>query len=938
MKEITLKNGLKVWLDVDRSLPSVFGAVVVRVGAKDCPNTGIAHYFEHIMFKGTQRIGTVDYEAERPWLEKITKAYDEMSAGESAPGQVDPHSEEGDRLEQISQKINELSVKAADYAIPNEYNRLITLYGGSQLNAATGDDYTYYHNSFSPYCLDPWLEIASERFINPVYRLFQSELETVYEEKNMYSDNMSAVAVELVRKHYFGTHPYAYPIIGSTEALKHPSLSQMQTFYQKYYGASNMGLILSGDIDEEGLVAKLERTFGRLPKGTVPKRVKAPVPEHHGETEKVPLPIPMVKGFALVYPGPENGHPDAWKMRLVMTMLTNDSGTGLLDRLTLDHKALITTAGHLDWDDAGILVLLGVPKPPLGTNRGLEKQFRKIIKRLITRDYPTEMFQVARDTLERELLEEIEDPKERTKAMVSAFSHGQSWEDYLLGIQKIKTYTQDDISEVVERYFSGENYLRLVKEFGKQDPERLKQPGYKPLRPKHAGEESEYARNLRDRFGDIEFKGRLVDPKKDVTIIPAEVAPIYYKRLEGNDLVELLLIAHRGKVHDPILEAFDDYIDRASVNSLSRKEFNLRLAQVGASLEVRVKNDETQFFLECRADRLKEAVALLNEFLNHLDADADSYKDVVEGVEVTDKAFDNNVSLVTQAVNQRVLFGEQSDYLRRFSPKEAKQGSAQTMIDAFRKLLTAYRSITYTGPNSLEEVTEAVGLLHLPAVEIPVVDAYHVPMAQDGRVYTFHVPKTRQVSVGVARQLPAFTTPRERVVAMLWAHYFGGGMSSVMFQEMREFRSLGYSAGTQFTMPFMNAELPTSALMMVGTQADKVKEALETLEAIVNNLPMRPLAFESVKSEHLNRINLTFPTLRQLPPRVARMVAKNEERDRHWESMEYGPMVTLDEVAEFHRRVVVPAPRSIILVGDHPDASFLDLPVTALARHEVIKP
>ena len=145
VKELKLKNGMTVWLNEDHSQPKVFGAVVVKAGAKDCPNTGIAHYFEHIMFKGTDRIGTIDYQAEKPWLDSISAQYDLLSQTK----------DDAERT-RIQMHINELSLKAADYMIPNEFNRLISKYGGSRLNAGTGYDMTYYHNSFLPQFIEQW--------------------------------------------------------------------------------------------------------------------------------------------------------------------------------------------------------------------------------------------------------------------------------------------------------------------------------------------------------------------------------------------------------------------------------------------------------------------------------------------------------------------------------------------------------------------------------------------------------------------------------------------------------------------------------------------------------------------------------------------------------------------------------------------------------------
>ena len=239
VKELTLKNGMTVWLNEDHTQPKVYGAVVVKAGAKDCPGTGIAHYFEHIMFKGTERMGTIDYEAERPWLDSISAQYDLLAKTADAAGRT-----------AIQQKINELSLKAADYAIPNEFNRLISKYGGSNLNAATGMDVTYYHNTFLPQFMEQWCWLNSERMLKPVFRSFQAELENVYEEKNRSEDAMGG-ALDKALKAVFGNHPYAQPIIGTTENLKNPRLSEMEAFYRQYYAAQNMGLILCGDFKSE---------------------------------------------------------------------------------------------------------------------------------------------------------------------------------------------------------------------------------------------------------------------------------------------------------------------------------------------------------------------------------------------------------------------------------------------------------------------------------------------------------------------------------------------------------------------------------------------------------------------------------------------------------------------------------------------------------------
>jgi predicted Zn-dependent peptidase len=351
VKEFKLGNGMTVWVNEDHSQPKVFGAVVVRAGAKDCPNTGIAHYFEHIMFKGTDRLGTIDYTAEKPLLDSISAQYDLLS-----------QTKDEDVRKQIQQYINQLSLKAADYVIPNEFNRLISKYGGSSLNAGTGYDMTFYHNEFLPHFIEQWCWLNSERLITPVYRGFQGELENVYEEKNRSADGMGD-AMDKVMGAVFKTQPYGYPIIGSTENLKNPRLSDMAEFYKKYYVASNMGLILCGDITpSDDLTALLEKTFGRVQTGPVPQRGYSPMPEiQAGERQEVTLPIPLIGAEALVFKGATDYEPDANALELANGLLSNGKA-GLLDSLMNEHKVMASFALNVGFDDAAGTAVLIIPK------------------------------------------------------------------------------------------------------------------------------------------------------------------------------------------------------------------------------------------------------------------------------------------------------------------------------------------------------------------------------------------------------------------------------------------------------------------------------------------------------------------------------------------------------------------------------------------------
>ena len=218
-KTYYLDNGLKVVLCENHDQPEVYGAVYVHAGSKNDPTdaTGMAHYFEHIMFKGTDRIGTINWEKEKVYLDSISLMYDKLHETQ------DPQAREA-----IQMKINELSLASTDYAIPNEVDVILTQMGGKSLNAGTSYDHTMYYNIFPANQLSKWMDVYVERFRNPVFRLFQSELEAVYEEKNMYGDGPINAFQEYMFHETFGEHPYGRPVIGYTEHLKNPQPSKMR--------------------------------------------------------------------------------------------------------------------------------------------------------------------------------------------------------------------------------------------------------------------------------------------------------------------------------------------------------------------------------------------------------------------------------------------------------------------------------------------------------------------------------------------------------------------------------------------------------------------------------------------------------------------------------------------------------------------------------------
>ena len=913
VKELKLKNGMTVWLNEDHSQPKVYGAVVVRAGAKDCPGTGIAHYFEHIMFKGTDRIGTTDYEAERPWLDSISAQYDLLS-------QTTVESERA----AIQKHINELSLKAADYAIPTEFNRLISRFGGSDLNAATSYDVTYYHNFFLPQYIEQWCWLNSERLLHPVFRGFQAELENVYEEKNRSADAMGD-AMEKALRALFKDHPYGQPILGTTENLKNPRLSDMDTFYKKYYVASNMGLLLCGDIKADTLANLLEQTFGRVQTGTLPERAKTAVaPINKGERIAVKLPIPLIKVQALASQAPTDFEADADALDMANGLLTNGKA-GLIDSLMNEHTIMLGMAGRLAFNDAGVQFLAAIPKLPFGKKQKAIDACLQQMERIKQGDFTDERL----EELKREALLDAERSLEtidgRAALMLDAYSQGQSWDVVLRKLDQLKTIRRDDIIRVARKYYT-DNYLTLVKKFGISNKETLKQPGYKPIKPKNAGAKSAFARQL-EQMPVNDNEVRIVDFEHDAErrVVGPHVT-LYAKANPVNDIFTFSLSYLDGKRHTPMLEHLAAYLSAVGTDSLKKQQLEAAWLHLGVTMDVTAGNNTFSFTLTGRDAQLEPALRLLAHFLGHAKADEQALKEIKQSAKVNNKSFGKEKYAVMQAVLSKVAYGQLSDYLRQPSLAEVNALKDDDMFRLFDQLQQYDCELNYCGRLSPQQVgTMAQSLLPLDRCQTPAADTFRpVQPVTENTVYFYHVPKSRQNYILSYELTGTAPTWEERTVAALWSRYMGGGMSSVLFQNVREFRSLAYSTGGKLIQPDMarHSAEQLAFLTVTGTQADKTATAMHTVDSLLRQMPINSENIEAARQEVLNDIQNAYPTFRSVAGYIATMRRMGYTADPDMHTAELAPKVTDAQIEQFHRDHVASNQRVWIVIGDRKQADF----------------
>lgn len=910
VREFKLSNGMAVWVSEDHTQPTVFGAVVVKAGANQCPGTGIAHYFEHLMFKGTDKIGTTDYAAEKPWLDSIAACYDRLAQTPDDAGRRG-----------LQHEINRLSRKAAEYVIPNEFNNLISFYGGTGLNAATSYEFTMYYNAFAPEFIGQWAELCSERMLNPVFRMFQSELETVYEEKNMASDNMLAPAFENLLAATLEGTPYASPILGSTESLKNPSLSAMKEFFDTYYVAGNMGLILCGDVRTDSLMPLLERSFGRLRAGEAPARGGYSVKPFDGSrTVRIKLPIPILKVTALAYHTPDETDADYPAFNIAMQLLSNSYGSGLIDSLVDAKDILFGLAIPVPLKSAGFTMIGAVPRIPFGTKKKAERLCLEQIDRIKRGEFSDAMLETLKLSEELRFKLANEDIGQRAMQMIDAFASGNmTWNDYVERRLSVKSLTKDDIVAVANKYLDG-NYMRVVKAFGSYPKDRLSQPGYSPVTPDNVDAQSEYARRL-TAGAPGELQPTFVDfDTCAVRVALSPLATLYTVGNGVNDVFSIDFVFAKGTLDDPLVGPVSEYVGTLGTDSLTRFGLSMALANLGSEMSFASSRDAFTISLRGFDRNFEPTMRLFGHFISRVKGDKDKMSALVSGKKIEAKAFAKDYPAMASAMLNRVAYGENSPSLNVVSARKLAKVGPDGLLGKFKELLHTECMILYCGSAPDDSVALMVRRnLDVDGINIPHRCVRRPLLAYDKPViYVCKATGARQTQVGTYSALPPASTVGQRAIQQLWAEYFGGSMSSVLFQEMREFRSLAYSSSGRLIQPLLTrfAGAPTAFFTVTSTQADKAVTAVATLDSLFSDMPERATGCEVARRALLNSINNGHPSLRNVAAYIARRRLEGYDSDPDIERASHLKSAVASDVWAYYAGSVKPAVRVFFVVGN----------------------
>jgi predicted Zn-dependent peptidase len=447
-----LDNGLTIVICERPEAPVFSFFTHVDAGSVQDPlgQTGLAHMFEHMAFKGTDKIGTTDYAAEKVALEKVEVAYAAYILERDKP------------VGRNEQKVKELekawldaTVAANKYVKPNEFPQIVEINGGEDLNANTNDDETNYYYSFPENRLELWAYLESERFLHPVMREFYKERNVVIEERRMRTDsNPIGRLLEQFTTAAYQAHPYHRPTIGWMSDLNSFSATDAKNFFDKYYIPSNMVVAVVGDVKASEAMPILEKYFGRLPSRPQPDERTTTEPPQNAE-RRVVLQDMSQPLYLEGYHRPDYRSPDDAVYDAIADLMSNGRTSRLYRTLVRDKKIASYSAGFTGLPGNKYPHLFAFYAFPLPGHKPDEmaNAIHAEIEKLKTEDISDEELKMIKTRAKADLIRGLGSNEGLASSMALYQARYDDWRELFASVDRIDKVTKADIRRVANQTF-----------------------------------------------------------------------------------------------------------------------------------------------------------------------------------------------------------------------------------------------------------------------------------------------------------------------------------------------------------------------------------------------------------------------------------------------------------------------------------------------------
>jgi predicted Zn-dependent peptidase len=911
-----LDNGLTVYLSDYKNAPRIQTYVAVRAGSKNDPATatGLAHYLEHMVFKGTSKLGTKDWSKEKPELDKIEGLYEKYRSERNDPV----------ARKRTYHQIDSVSGVAARYAVPNEYDKLMGSIGAKGSNAHTSNEETVYQEDIPSNQLEKWAAVQAERFTEMVPRLFHTELEAVYEEKNRGLDSDFSKEFEALNASLYPSHPYGtQTTIGTIEHLQNPSITEIKKYFGQYYVPGNVALCLSGDLDYDQTIRLIDKYFGAWQGKAAPAFV-APVEKPITAPVTKEVVGPQSENVMVGYRFPGKATRDGLRLRMLDKILTNGQA-GLFDLDLNQQQKVLQAQTFADLnDDYSTHVLYGTPRQGQKLEE-VQALMLAEVEKVKKGNFPDWLIPAIVNNEKLSRTKSYESNEARASAMYEAFIERVSWADYLKQNEDFATITKAEIVKFANDNY-GPNYVAVFKRTG-EDPNKVKvvKPAITPV-PANRDAASAYYKEV-SALPSTELKPVFIDYKKDIQTADIKPGlPLYYTKNTENGLFSLFYAVDLGTNNNPLLDVATDYLQYLGTGQYSAAQLQQEFYKLGCSFAVSSSQDRVLISLSGLDSNLEPAMTLFEQLLNNPRPDAAALKNQVAGIlKQRQDAKLNKGVILNQAMLNYVKYGPRNPFTDIVPEAQLKALKPEQLTSLLKSLPTYQHRVLYYGPRELAGTTSIIRADHRTPASLkptpPAKDFAEQPL-KDKKVYWVDY-KMVQAEILFLTKGDVYDRTLAPTVA-LYNEYFGGGMGSIVFQDLRESKALAYSAMSRYA----NADKTGRSnyiLSYIGTQSDKLPEAMAGMEGLLTDMPLADANLAIAKQSIRNSIATDRITHEGVLLSYERARRLGLDYDLRRDVYEQTQNMTFSELQKFQQAKIRGQNQVILVIGAKDRLNFKEL-------------
>lgn len=904
----TLDNGLKVYMTVYKDAPQIQTYIAVKAGSKNDPaeSTGLAHYFEHLMFKGTQQVGSKDWEKEKPMLDEVERLFEVY--------RVTTDVEERTK---IYAQIDSVSNEASKFAIANEYDRLMQVIGSRGSNASTSQDLTIYSECIPSNQVEAWAMIEADRFANATIRMFHTELETVYEERNMYSTDDGEMVIDSLNAAIFPHHSYKNNVLGRADHLKNPSITNIKKFFETYYVPNNMAICLSGDFDPDATIEIIKRYFGKLERKEVPE-LKQGI--EIAITEPIVKEIigPDAESTSIYYRLP-NGQENAMMTEFIGNILFNGTA-GLMDLdINQAQKTLYSYGFGFGLADYSMLVLGGQPKEGQKLEEVKDLLISQV-ERIKKGDFEDWLITSTVNAMQLDAVEKLTNNSDRAYEFVQAFSEDIDWADYIKKGDKIKAITKQAVVDWANTNLNY-NYAVGYKRTGESPLEKIDKPIITPI---------ELDRDSKSAFfkqiEELASKAVAIEPvflnmKEDVKISKLDNdIELRYKKNDENNLFSMYYVYDMGANNNLLLPIAFSYLEYLGTPEMTPDAVKIELYKLGCRFNTGAAPNRSYITLSGLSGDSNgvEAAKLMEKLMSNATTNEEALKNLI--ADIKKERVDNKLSygVIENRLVNYGIWGANSAMTNNLSNAALDTLSSTTLINTIKNLINYPHSVWYYGPQDEGSLKTKLNTMHVtPATKkvIPAKNVFEQQATDENKVYFVHYD-SKQTSLNMISRGSAFDT-RIFPAVRLYNSYFG----QIAYRELREARGLAYSTYASYEEP----DKPTEYFMNIGgigTQNDKLKDATDQFNAMLMNMPVSVESFNLSKENVLNRIRTRRITKENVLWNYDYYKRLGVDHDLNKDIFEQVPTMTMEDLQKFQENYIKGKKYNYCILGNEKEVDM----------------